>query len=58
MLTIFSDIAHDKMVIFMDDFTTYGETFYQALQNLETVLKRCTKNNLSLRNDKYFMMMT
>lgn len=42
----------------MDDFTTYGETFDEALQNLEIVLKRCSEHNLSLSNEKCFMMTT
>jgi hypothetical protein len=29
------------MEIFMDDFTPYGVSFQEALQNLEKVLKRC-----------------
>lgn len=41
----------------MDDFTTYGETYNQALNNLDKVLKRCEEHNLSLNSEKCFMMM-
>lgn len=42
----------------MDDFTIYGSTFDDFLNNLEKVLKRCIETNLSLRNEKCFMMLT
>ena len=40
----------------MDDFTVYGNTFEEALENLETVLKRCKGTNLSLSHEKCFML--
>ena len=42
----------------MDDFTVYGNTFEEALANLENVLKRCKEANLSLSHEKCFMMFT
>ena len=42
----------------MDDFTVYGNTFEEALANLEKVLKRCQEANLSLSHEKCFMMFT
>ena len=42
----------------MDDFTIYGNTFEEALENLEKVLKRCKETNLSLSHEKCFMMFT
>ena len=42
----------------MDDFTVYGNTFEEALENLERVLKRCKEANLSLSHEKCFMMFT
>lgn len=42
----------------MDDFTTYGESYEEALSNLKEVLERCKEHNLSLKNEKCFMMMT
>jgi ABC-type taurine transport system ATPase subunit len=46
------------MEIYMDDFTTYGETDDEALNNLDKVLKRFQEHNLSLSHEKCFMMMT
>jgi hypothetical protein len=39
VIGIFSDMLNDSMEIFMDDFTPYGVSFQEALQNLEKVLK-------------------
>jgi len=41
----------------MDDFSVYGNSFEHALQNIEKVLKRCIEANLSLSNEKCFMML-
>ena len=41
----------------MDDFTVYRNTF-EALGNLEKVLKICKEANLSLSHEKCFMMFT
>ncbi len=41
----------------MDDFSVYDNSFDHALENLERVLKRCIKSNLSLSNEKFFMML-
>ena len=38
VIGIFSDMLNDAMEIFMDDFTPYGVSFEEALQNLEKVL--------------------
>ena len=40
----------------MDYFTVYGNTFEEAFENLEKVLKRCKEENLSLSHEKCFMM--
>ena len=42
----------------MDDFTVYGNSFEEALENLEKVLKRCKEANISLSHEKCFMMFT
>ena len=42
----------------MDDFTVYGNTFEEALEILEIFLKRCQEENLSLSQEKCFMMFT
>lgn len=41
----------------MDDFTTYGDDFQEALDNLNKVLQRCQDHNLSLNSEKCFLMM-
>jgi hypothetical protein len=41
----------------MDDFTPYGKSFDEALDNLDKVLQRCREMNLSLSNEKCNMMM-
>ena len=50
VLGIFSDLIHYCVEIYMDDFTTYGDEFDQALDNLDKVLMRCQDTNLSLNN--------
>jgi hypothetical protein len=40
------------MEVFMDNFTVYGQNFDDCLKNLETVLKRCAENNLTLNWEK------
>jgi hypothetical protein len=57
ILNIFSELIHDKVEIYMDDFTPYGNSFDEALDNLDKVLQRCREMNLSLSNEKCNMMM-
>jgi hypothetical protein len=45
------------MEIYVDDFTTYGNNFDEALENLRKVLQIFEDHNISLNNDKCFMMM-
>ena len=42
----------------MDDFSMYGNEFDESSQNLEKVLIRCIESNLSLSNEKWFMLLT
>ena len=42
----------------MDDFTVYGNTYEEALDNLEKVLVRCQETNLSLSHEKCKMLLT
>jgi hypothetical protein len=58
VLGIFSDLIHDCVEVYMDDFTVYGNTFKEALENLEKVLIRCQETNLALSNEKCFMLQT
>ena len=39
VLNIFEDLIQDIIEGFMDDFTTYGDTFDEALTKLEKILK-------------------
>jgi len=48
VLGIFSTFIHDCVEVYMDDFTVYGDSFNEALGNLEKVLIRCQETNLSL----------
>ena len=41
VLGIFFDLIHNCVEVYMDDFTVYGNTFEEALENLENVLKIC-----------------
>jgi hypothetical protein len=42
----------------MNDFSVHGDSFDKSLKNLEKVLIRCIETNLSLSNEKRFMMLT
>ena len=42
----------------MDDFSVYGNNFDDSLKKLEKFIKRCIETNLSLSNEKCFMMLT
>ena len=57
VLAIFVDLVHDCVEVYMDDFSAYGNSFEHALENLEKVLKRCIEANLSLSNEKCFVML-
>jgi hypothetical protein len=57
VLAIFSDLLHDCMEVYMDDFTMFGNSFEEALTNLKKFLKRCRESNLTLSNKKCFMIM-
>jgi hypothetical protein len=58
VLGVFSDLIHDCVEVYMDDFTVYGNTFEEALSNLEKVLIRCQESNLSLSHEKCKMLLT
>ena len=58
MMSMFSDLAEEVMEIFMDDFTVYGSSFDQCLQNLEIVLHMCEDKNLALNWEKCHFMVT
>ncbi|RDY03923.1 Retrovirus-related Pol polyprotein, partial [Mucuna pruriens] len=58
MMSIFSDLLQDCMVVFMDDFTMYAKSFEACLNNLSKVLKRCTDTNLVLNFEKCHFMVS
>ena len=58
MMSMFSDLVEEIMEIFMDDFTVYGSSFEQCLNNLETVLQRCKDKQLALNWEKCHFMVT
>jgi hypothetical protein len=40
MMSVFFDMIEEIMEVFMDDFSIYGKTFYDCLENLDKVLQR------------------
>ena len=56
MMSIFSDMIEEIMEVFMDDFSVYGKTFDDCLQNLDKVLHRCEEKHLILNWEKYHFM--
>jgi hypothetical protein len=41
MMSIFSDMIEEIREVFMDDFSVYGKTFDDCLENMDKVLQRC-----------------
>ena len=58
MISMFSDLVEEAMEIFMDDFSVYGSSFENCLENLETVLQRCQDKNLAFNWEKCHFMVT
>ncbi|XP_038707278.1 uncharacterized protein LOC120002588 [Tripterygium wilfordii] len=56
MMSIFSDMVEHFIEIFMDDFSVFGSSFDNCLQNLSFVLKRCEETNLVLNWEKCHFM--
>jgi hypothetical protein len=56
MMAIFSDLIENIMEVFMDDFSVYGKSFEECLENLEKVLKRCQETHLVLNWEKCHFM--
>jgi len=57
-LSIFAELVHDAVEIYMDDFTPYGCDFQEILTNLGKVLHKCIEMNLSLSPEKCEFLMT
>ena len=58
IMSMFLDLVEQAMEIFMDDFSVYGSSFENCLENLETVLQRCKDKNLALNWEKCHFMVT
>ncbi|WP_369007969.1 hypothetical protein [Klebsiella pneumoniae] len=54
---IFSDLIHDCVEVYMDDFTM-GIHLKKLWKIWKKVLKRCKETNFSLSHEKCFMMFT
>ena len=52
VLGFFANLIHDCVEVFMDNFSVYGDTYEEALANLEKVLIHCQETNLSLSHEK------
>ena len=55
-MSIFSDLVEEGTEIFIDDFSLYGSSFDNYLENLGTVLQRCQDKNLVLNLEKCHFM--
>ncbi|CAN6547907.1 unnamed protein product [Malus baccata var. baccata] len=56
MMSIFTGLVEHVVEVFMDDFSVFGDSFDQCLQNLSLVLERCIKTNLVLNWEKCHFM--
>ncbi|PKI47522.1 hypothetical protein CRG98_032112 [Punica granatum] len=56
MMAIFSDKIEQCMEVFMDDFSVFGTSFDNCLDNLSSVRKRCEVTNLVLNWEKCHFM--
>ncbi|KAM1557152.1 hypothetical protein ACFX10_040615 [Malus domestica] len=56
MVSIFSDYVERIIEIFMDDFSVFGNSFDNCLDNLTLILKRCVETNLVLNWEKCHFM--
>ena len=52
------DLVEEIVEIFMDDFSVYGSSFENGLENLSIVLLRCKDKNLALNWEKCHFMVT
>ena len=56
MVSIFSDFVEKIIEVFMDDFSVFGDSFDNCLDNLTLILKRCVETNLVLNWEKCHFM--
>ena len=55
-MSIFSEFVENIIEVFMDDFTVYGNSFDECLENLVKILQRCIETNLVLNYEKCHFM--
>ena len=58
MMCMISDLVEEAMEIYMDDFSVYGSSFENYLENLKTVLQRCQDKIPALNWEKCHFMVT
>jgi hypothetical protein len=56
MMTIFSEFIEEIVEVFIDDFSIYGKSFMDCLENLDKVLTRCAEVDLVLNWEKCHFM--
>jgi hypothetical protein len=56
MMAVFSEFIEEIFEVFMDDFSVYGKTFMDCLENLDKVLTRCAEVDLVLNWEKCHFM--
>nr|GFA72242.1 hypothetical protein [Tanacetum cinerariifolium] len=56
MMAIFHDMIERTMEVFMDDFSTFENSFSTCLTNLENMIKRCEDTKLALNWEKSHFM--
>ncbi|GJW80477.1 reverse transcriptase domain-containing protein, partial [Tanacetum coccineum] len=56
MLAIFHDMIEESVEVFMDDFSLFGNSFNNCLNNLDKMLQRCKDANLVLNWEKCHFM--
>ena len=54
VLAIFADL--DFVEIYMDDFSVFGDSFWEAVKNLEKLLLHCQESHLTLSDKKCTLM--
>jgi hypothetical protein len=56
MIAVFSEFIEEIVEVFMNDFSVYGKTFMDCLENLDKVLTRCAEVDLVLNWEKCHFM--
>ncbi|GJY45003.1 reverse transcriptase domain-containing protein [Tanacetum coccineum] len=55
-LAIFHNVLEESVEVFMDDFSVFGNSFDNRLNNLDKMLQRCKDTNLVLNWEKCHFM--